>query len=544
MAPSVRAGSIARPRVDRRLFPTRARGSSQSDDEGRDEQNGHRDHRRPRDRAGGERHVEAVDVGEHDDVQAGGHRRREQERVRQVDERRGEPEQHERRDQAAQQDRHADLWRERRGELHRALLGLLGQRDADREEAQHRYAQHEDVGSVDEHIGRQRLRGDQGERDRDQRRVADEERADPLRDGLAGLRAGRGGDRERTDEEHRLLHERVVGDGLGHVAEAQDRAGHGDAHQPRVRLQADDRQHARRRLLEVQDAAPDQPADQCGERERGPAEDDAEADVGVHLKPRDVEERDQRHDHVQQELQDAAGPDPRPGARVLLRLHPRRDRGGDGEGDPEHRGSVAAARFALARGHDDRVAALVGGLVLHQPARQRGGPADVEALHVVDAEVAHQRHRLLVADHLGDRALAEPAGDVHDRLDHELVGAVGHAAAHELAVDLQVVERQVLEVVERREGGAEVVEREAAAERGEAVGELLRARDVRDGGGLGDLEDHLRRVDLVGAQFALDQRQQLGVTGRPARDVDLEREATAAAVLLGQLSHYYLSLFV
>jgi hypothetical protein len=43
----------------------------------------------------------------------------------------------------------------------------------------------------------------------------------------------------------------------------------------------------------------------------------------------------------------------------------------------------------------------------------------------------------------------------------------------------------VLEVVEGSETGAEVVEREAAAELGEPRGEVLRARDVRDGDRLG-----------------------------------------------------------
>ena len=158
----------------------------------------------------------------------------------------------------------------------------------------------------------------------------------------------------------------------------------------------------------------------------------------------------------------------------------------------------------------------------------------MEALHVVDAEVAHQLERGLVADHLGDGALAEAARDVDHGLDDELVGEVRDAAAHELAVDLEVVEGEVLEVVERGEGGAEVVEREAAAEPGESVRELLRARDVGHRGRLGDLEDHLRRVDLVRAQLVLDQRQQLGVAGRAAGDVDLEGQPAAAAVLVGQ----------
>ncbi|MCK7497413.1 MAG: hypothetical protein MZW92_46440 [Comamonadaceae bacterium] len=42
------------------------------------------------------------------------------------------------------------------------------------------------------------------------------------------------------------------------------------------------------------------------------------------------------------------------------------------------------------------------------------------------------------------------------------------------AVDLEVVDRQVLEVGERRQSGAEIVEREAAAETLERRDELLR----------------------------------------------------------------------
>ena len=91
------------------------------------------------------------------------------------------------------------------------------------------------------------------------------------------------------------------------------------------------------------------------------------------------------------------------------------------------------------------------------------------------------------------------------------------AARDELAVDLQVVERQVLEVVERAEARAEVVEREAAAELREALGEAPRERDVRDRRGLGDLEDQAPRVDVGARELALDEVQQRRVVQRRAR---------------------------
>ena len=51
------------------------------------------------------------------------------------------------------------------------------------------------------------------------------------------------------------------------------------------------------------------------------------------------------------------------------------------------------------------------------------GRAEVEALGVVDAQRRSSATVSRVADELGDRALAEAAGDVDDRLDDELVGA-------------------------------------------------------------------------------------------------------------------------
>jgi hypothetical protein len=85
--------------------------------------------------------------------------------------------------------------------------------------------------------------------------------------------------------------------------------------------------------------------------------------------------------------------------------------------------------------------------------------------------------------------LAHSAGDLDDRRDEDPVGLIDGAVMYELAVDLQIIKRQMLEVVEGAEPSAEVVEREPAAELGQTVGERGRAGDVGDGGGFGDLED-------------------------------------------------------
>ena len=96
------------------------------------------------------------------------------------------------------------------------------------------------------------------------------------------------------------------------------------------------------------------------------------------------------------------------------------------------------------------------------------------ALGEVDAAAAEEQLRLVILDALGDRLLVEAVRERDQRLDHELVGAVAEAVGDELAVDLEVVEGDVLEVEEAAEAGAEVIEREAATELLEPLGEVAR----------------------------------------------------------------------
>ena len=86
-----------------------------------------------------------------------------------------------------------------------------------------------------------------------------------------------------------------------------------------------------------------------------------------------------------------------------------------------------------------------------------------------------------------------------------------------VAVDLQVAERQVLEVVKGAEAGAEVVERDRAAERVHAGAEGPRARHVGDRGGLGHLDHEARGVDAVALERTRDVREHVAVGDATAR---------------------------
>ena len=72
--------------------------------------------------------------------------------------------------------------------------------------------------------------------------------------------------------------------------------------------------------------------------------------------------------------------------------------------------------------------------------------------------------RLLVLDALGHRVQLEPVREVDDRLDHLARRHAVRQVADELDVDLEVVDRELLQIREAAVACPEVVERDLAAE--------------------------------------------------------------------------------
>ena len=92
------------------------------------------------------------------------------------------------------------------------------------------------------------------------------------------------------------------------------------------------------------------------------------------------------------------------------------------------------------------------------------GSVQREALAVVHAE-RRAASRAGVAGHpFGDHVQAALVADLGDRVDDRAAHRVGVQVADEAAVDLDHVHRQVLQVAERRHAGAEVVQRDLAAD--------------------------------------------------------------------------------
>ena len=115
---------------------------------------------------------------------------------------------------------------------------------------------------------------------------------------------------------------------------------------------------------------------------------------------------------------------------------------------------------------------------------------------------------------------AEALGQRDDRVrDRGVVGAAGQVA-HERAVDLDLVERQPRQIGERRIAGAEIVDREADAERLERVHLVRGAVDVVEHDALGQLEHQPLGRRAGRAQLSATCVDEVGLSELAGADVD------------------------
>src|SRR6516225_4034328 len=166
---------------------------------------------------------------------------------------------------------------------------------------------------------------------------------------------------------------------------------------------------------------------------------------------------------------------------------------------------------------------------LHHPLRLR----DAVALRVVDAEAGEHLDDLGVLGEFRDGLLTGEVPDLVDRADHLAVDRIAQDLAHEAAVDLQVIDREVLEVAERGKSGAEVIERELAAELLQRLDEAVGLGEARDRRGLGDLEADLRGIEPALVELIDDKRQELVITEALTGQVDRALQQLLALIRLG-----------
>ena len=131
-------------------------------------------------------------------------------------------------------------------------------------------------------------------------------------------------------------------------------------------------------------------------------------------------------------------------------------------------------------------------------------------LREINAQAEEHLCGLLVFNSFGDRSLAEVPGQADDRLYDGHVAIAACEVAHEVDVNLQVLDWNLLEISETGESGPEVVQRKLATKLEHMLGEQPGFIDVLHHGGFSDLENDVPRIGSVIGQLVLDEAPDLG----------------------------------
>ena len=148
---------------------------------------------------------------------------------------------------------------------------------------------------------------------------------------------------------------------------------------------------------------------------------------------------------------------------------------------------------------------------------------------------SRSRHAVRL-DALGHDLEPEVVAEVDRRAhDHGVVVALQHAQ-HERLVDLQLVDRQALEVAERRVAGAEVVDREPHAELAQPLEHGARADRVGQHRVLGDLQLQPAGLDVPCASSSSATSSGKRRSSR-SRAGDVDRDAEVDALVAASARH-------
>ena len=108
---------------------------------------------------------------------------------------------------------------------------------------------------------------------------------------------------------------------------------------------------------------------------------------------------------------------------------------------------------------------------------------------------------------------------------------VGVGVLHELAGDLERVDRELAEVAQREVAGPEVVDDGPDPSRADGLERRDRRRRGLEQGGLGDLEDEARRIEPGLAEDGLDAVDEAELLDLAGRDVDADERLGRDAAL-------------
>src|SRR5690606_4484214 len=168
----------------------------------------------------------------------------------------------------------------------------------------------------------------------------------------------------------------------------------------------------------------------------------------------------------------------------------------------------------------------------------RGAWVAVEvSLGEVAAQLGDQARLGERLDAFGHHLQAERVGQLDHARDNDQVLALAADLVDELAVDLDVVDRQVADLSERRVTHAEVIQRDANAARVQRLQAGAGLLGVAHHVGLGDLEDQLLGGAVAElAQQAVDKFDQVRLVELARRNVDADGQRQPAVAPTARLA--------
>src|SRR5438552_8553500 len=150
--------------------------------------------------------------------------------------------------------------------------------------------------------------------------------------------------------------------------------------------------------------------------------------------------------------------------------------------------------------------------------RPRSG--NTETLRVVDADHLQDGKCFYAFYALRNRRDAHYSADLIDCLDHCAIDRIARNIADKHAVNLQMVDRQMLQVAERRHPAAEIVQGKAAAEHLQLVDEPRRPGEARDRSCFSDLEADRLVGNSERLELRADEWEKIVLVQRRRRQVD------------------------
>ena len=156
------------------------------------------------------------------------------------------------------------------------------------------------------------------------------------------------------------------------------------------------------------------------------------------------------------------------------------------------------------------------------------------ALGDIAPDVAELLEDLFALDTFGDHLEAEVVSEVDRRPDDDLVLLVDQHVGDEALIHLQLADRELTQVAQRRVARAEIVDRQMDAEFVELLNRRTRAGRLEEQRRLGDLECERSGVHAVLRQIPGDSSREVRIQEVMRREVHRQREVVTAVLEVAQ----------